>query len=147
MVTKNKTLKITDRKVILSTLWIFAMFNYMYADVYGLYFGPFLNKKMLDGIASGFVGSIQLTEGFVLITAILMETAIVMILLSRVLSYGANRWANIISATIHTVVVAITLISDSLNLYYIMFASFEIACTAFIVVYAWKWKRPEAETV
>ncbi len=38
MNTNKKTTEMKDRKVILSTLWIFAMFNYLYADVYGIIF-------------------------------------------------------------------------------------------------------------
>ena len=29
-----------DRKVLLSTLWIFALLNYLYADVFSLFFNP-----------------------------------------------------------------------------------------------------------
>lgn len=33
----QKIFEMKDRKVILSTLWIFAMLNYLYADVFGLF--------------------------------------------------------------------------------------------------------------
>ena len=46
-----------------------------------------------------------MTAGAVLGFAVLMETAIAMVLLSRVLKYGANRWANIIVGIIHTAAV------------------------------------------
>jgi hypothetical protein len=36
MKTTNKTTEMKDRKVILSTLWLFAMLNYLYCDVIGL---------------------------------------------------------------------------------------------------------------
>ncbi len=66
-----------DRKVILSTLWIFAMFNYIYADIMGL-----TDSSLLKEILTGSVGGLQITQGFLLGAAILMETAIVMVLLS-----------------------------------------------------------------
>jgi len=34
----SKTVVMKDRKVILSTLWIFALLNYIYADIFTLFF-------------------------------------------------------------------------------------------------------------
>jgi Ni,Fe-hydrogenase I cytochrome b subunit len=143
MKTINKTAEMKDRKVILSTLWVFAMFNYLYADVYGLYFNPVLQKELTKQLLSGYVGAIQITQGFVLVTAILMETAIAMVLLSRVLKYRANRWANIIAGAFHTAFVSWSLFGETPSLFYAFFAAIEIACTLFIVWYAWKWTNPE----
>jgi hypothetical protein len=143
MKTTNKITEMKDRKVILSTLWIFAMFNYVYADVYTLFFNPVLQKEVTKQLLSGYVGSIQITQGFVLVTAILMETAIAMVLLSRVLPYRANRWANIIAGVFHTAFVAWSLFVGTPSLFYAFFATIEIACTLFIVWYAWTWPHPE----
>ena len=145
MSTNQKTTEMKDRKVILSTLWIFAMFNYLYADVYGLFFNPVLQKELTKQLAAGYVGSIQITQEFVLVTAVLMETAIAMVLLSRVLKYSANRWANIIAGLFHTAFVSWSLIGETPNLFYVFFATIEIACTLFIAWYAWKWRTPEVE--
>ena len=134
---------VKDRKVLLSTLWIFAMFNYIYADVYSLFFNPVLQKEMTAQLLAGYAGSIQITEGFVLATAILMETAIVMVVLSRTLKYGANRWANIVAGLFHTAFVSWTFIGQLPSLFYMFFAAIEIACTLFIVWYAWRWPNPE----
>ncbi len=133
-----------DRKVVLSTLWIFVMFNYLYADVYTLFFNPVLQKEQWQQFLTGYVGSIQITQGFVLITAVFMETAIMMVLLSRVLRYRANRWANIISGLFHTLFVSWSLIGETSTIFYYFFAAIEIACTLFIVWYAWKWRNPES---
>jgi hypothetical protein len=134
--------QIKDRRVILSTLWIFAMFNYLYNDVYGLHFNPVLQKEFVQKFISGYIGPIQITQGFVLITAILMETAIAMALLSRILKYGANRWANIGAGILHTAFVFLSL-SGGTTLYYAFFATIEIACTLFIIWYAWTWRNTE----
>ena len=143
MTTSNKNTE-KDRKVILSTLWIFTLINYLYADIYGLTFNPVLRKELTQQLLSGYIGSIQVTQGFVLVTAILMETAIAMILLSRVLKYRANRWANIIAGGIHTAFVSWSLFGDTPTLFYVFFAAIEIACTLFIVWYAWRWTEQEA---
>lgn len=34
----RKTVETKDRKVILSTLWIFALLNYVYADIFSIFF-------------------------------------------------------------------------------------------------------------
>jgi hypothetical protein len=57
-------------------LWIFSMFNPLYADVYTLFFNPVLQKELIQKLAEGFAGFIPITQGFVLTTAILIETAI-----------------------------------------------------------------------
>ena len=145
MNTNKKTTGMEDMKVRLSTLWIFAMFNYLYADVYGLYFNPVLQKELTKELMAGYVGSIQITQGFVLVTAILMETAIGMVLLSRVLKYGANRWANIAAGVFHTAFVSWSLFGGTQPLFYMFFAAIEIPCTLFIVWYAWKWRNPEGQ--
>ena len=121
-------------KVTLSTLWIFAVLNYLYADVMSLF-----DPAIQSDIAAGSIGSLQITEAFLLAAAVLMETAIVMVVLSRVLGYRANRWANIVVGVLHTVAVTSSLTVGSVALYSAFFAVVEIACTVFIVGYAWRW--------
>jgi len=128
----KKTTEMKDRKVILSTLWIFATLNYIYADVFTLFFNPTAQKETL-----------AMPQGAVLVFAILMETALAMVLLSRVLKYGANRWANIAAGVFHTAFVSWSLFGQTPRLFYVFFATIEIACTLFIVWYAWKWRNPE----
>ena len=124
----------TDRKVILSTLWIFATLNYIYADVFTLFFVPGAQQttaSMTAGAAFGF--------------AVLMETAIAMVLVSRLVKYAVNRWANILVGVIHTAAVLSSLFTGTPQApYYVLFACVEIACTLFIIWYAWRWAKPAA---
>ncbi len=134
----NKTNEMKDMPVRLQTLWIFVMFNYLYADVLGLH-----DSAVLKEIITGQVGSLEISQGFLLVAAILMETAIAMVLLSRILKYGANRWANMIVGVIHTAAVLSSMFVGTPILYYMFFGIIEIACTSFIVWYAWNWTNPE----
>lgn len=134
MNTNKKAVETKDRKVIFSTLWIFAMFNYLYADVFGLFFNPAAHTETLP-----------MTQEAVLAFAIMMEIAIAMVLLSRYLKYGANRWANMIAGIFHTALVAWSLTGAAQPPFYWMFASIEMACTLFIAWYAWKWRNPESQ--
>lgn len=143
MNTDSKSTAKDERKAKLSTLWIFVLFNYLYCDVVSL-----MDPALLKQYMAGNVGGLPINTDFLLGAAILMEIPIAMVLLSRVLNYRANRWANIIAATIMTVVQFATLFFGSAPaLYYVFFSILEIACTAFIVWYAWKWQRPESNVV
>ncbi len=126
-----------DMKIRLSMLWVFAMFNYVYADVMTL-----IDPTSQPDLRAGQVGTLQVTQGFLFAAAVLMETAIAMILLSRTLPNKANRWANIIIGILHTVSVAASLFvgGSTPAMYYLFFATVEIACTLLIVWFAWTWK-------
>jgi len=121
-------------KVLLSTLWLFAILTYTYGDV----------VTLMDPVKHG---SIELTEGFLLGGSIFMMIPISMVLLSRILKYRANRWANIIAGTIMTVALTLTLFVAVPTTYYVFFSVIEIATTAVIVGYAWKWRSPEASPI
>ena len=125
-----------DRKVVLSTLWLFAMLNYLYADVFTLFFNPTAQNE-----------NQAMPQEAALVFAIMMETAIAMVLLSRFLKYSVNRWANIIAGIFHTALVAWSLTGATPALSYVFFASIEIVCTLFIAWYAWKWRSPEGQPV
>ena len=127
--TNKMTSLLKDKKVILSTLWIFALLNYIYADIFNIVFNPETQSE-----------AATITQGAVFGFAILMETGIAMVLLSRVLKYGINRWANIIAGVINTALVGWTLFGENQS-FYVFFASIEIACTLFIIWYAWKWRN------
>jgi hypothetical protein len=123
-----------DKKVVFSTLWIFAILNYLYNDIFSLYFVPNIQNDTV-GMASSQV----------LMFAFLMETAIAMVLLSRFLKYGFNRWLNVIIGTVHTALVAWSVIGTTQQPFNIMFVAIEIACTLFIIVYALTWRKPETQ--
>jgi hypothetical protein len=136
MNTISKETGMKDRKVVLSTLWIFATLNYIYADVFGLFFTPTAQKETL-----------AMPQAAGLVFAVMMETSIAMVLASRYLKYGVNRWVNVIFALFHTALVAWSLTGAAQPPFYIFFASLEMICTLFIVWYAWKWPNPEGQTV
>jgi hypothetical protein len=135
-----KTDKI-ERKTILSTLWIFVTANYIFCDVVTL-----MNPSDLKQILTGAVGSIQMNQQFLLGAAIMMEIPFAMILLSRVLKYKANKLANIIAGVIMTLVqISSLFVGSKVSLHYVFYSIIEIACTLFIVFYAFKWKKMEME--
>lgn len=130
--------EIKDRKVTLSILWIFVTFNYMYCDVLGL-----MDSGLLKQYLAGKINGLEMSQKFLLTGAILMEIPILMILLSRVLKYGINRWTNIVAASIKTIVMILTMFVGIPTNYYIFFGSIEIATTIFIIWYAWTWIKTD----
>jgi hypothetical protein len=138
------TTEMKDMKVKLSTVWIFAMFNYLYADVLTLT----LALAHPEALKKGYVGGVPVTQEFMLGAAILMEIPIAMVLLSRILKYKANCWANIIAAVILTVAHTLSFFvggTPRIISFYTFFSTIEIVCTLLIVWYA--WKRPNLEDV
>jgi len=132
-----KQLFTSDKKTILSTLWIFVMFNYLYCDVLGLMDPVLLNQYLLGNLEG-----MKIDEEFLLGASILMEIPIAMILLSRILAQKINRWANIITGLIMTIVMIATMfIGSGPTNYYLFFGIIEIVTTSFIVWYAWMWRE------
>ena len=126
-----------DMKVKLSTLWIFASLSYLYCDVISL-----MDPELLRQYLAGNVNGLAFTPGFLLGAAILISIPISMVLLSRVLNYRANRWTNIAAGTVMTAVQTLTLFMGFPAPYYLFLSILEIAATALIVGYAWKWRKP-----
>ena len=118
----------------LSTLWIFVMLNMLFADIFS-----FMNPEFLKGLMSGSAEQVQITEGLLLGFAGVTEISIAMVLLSRILRYGLNRWANIIAGGI-TILYVIG--GGSTMLHYLFFATIEVVSIGFIIWYAWNWKNP-----
>jgi len=137
---EQQAIRMDNVKRTLSALWIFATLNYLYCDVVSL-IDPGQLKQYIAGHVNG-IGDIS--PGFLLGTAILVEIPISMVLLSRLLKYRANRWANIDAGAIMTVVQFVTLfVGSGPAMYYTFFSIIEIACTLFIVWYAWRWQDVE----
>jgi len=125
-----------DMKEKLSLLWIFAMFNYTYADILTL-----MDSSVLKEIISGTVGGMELTQGFLFVASFLMILPIFMIVLSRILPYKNNRRVNIIAGIIKTLAVFGSTFVGTPAAYYMLFGAIEIATTSYIVWISWKWKE------
>ena len=129
----------TDKKVLLSAIWVFAVLNYLYCDVLAL-----MDSNLLNQFLTGTVDGMKLTQNFLFGASILMEISISMTLLSRLLSFRVNRIANLIASTITTLVQIATLIGKP-TMYYIFFSLIEIAATSSIFIIALKWKDEKDE--
>ena len=132
----------SDMRSKLSTLWIFATLNYLYCDVVTL-----MDANLLKGFMNGHVGGIEVTQGFLLAAAALVEIPISMVLLSRVLGHPANRWANIGAGVTMTGVQLLSVFAAKPAPYYLFFSLIEVGATAAIVWLAWRWSGERARDV
>ena len=126
-----------DTKERLSLLWIFALLNYLYADVVALF---------------AIVGSPNLADAphlprwALLASAVLMEIPIAMIVACRLLPFRSNRLANIIAGAVLTLVNGVlTFVPPLVGARtpalpeYLFFATIETVCTSVIIWQAWTW--------
>ena len=134
--TNIKTTGKIDTKVLLSTLWIVVMINMLKADILSLFI-PGSTDEAAKFSASAGASIPQLMLG----AAIIGQLAIAMIVLSRVLKYGINRWVNIVVG-----IVTIAYIWGGAVSYphYIFIATVETLCLLLIVWFAWTWRNVEA---
>ncbi len=115
-----------DVKIVLSVLWIATMLTYLWGDVLSIITGD--AKKMFGE---------QVTQAMWMGIAILMLIPIVMAVLSLILNYPLNRWANIIAAIFW---IGFNLLSLSGYPTYekvLLIAS--MGFNALTVWYAWNW--------
>jgi hypothetical protein len=125
-----------DTKVLLSTLWIVVMINMLKADILSLYI-PGSAEELAKTSASTGTPIPQLMLG----GAIMMEISIAMILLSRLLKYGLNRWVNIV---VSLITIAFVVGGGASYPHYIFIATVEVICLLVIIWSSWKWRGNEA---
>jgi chromate transport protein ChrA len=141
MNTNIKTANLTT-KILLILLWVFYTVNFMYADTLSSLEPGVLAQEMSGYVADG---TVKITSGFLLGTAIMFEIPFLMIVLSWVLKHRANRWANIIAGTLFTVVQIGSLFLGMPSPAYIFYSAVEIAGLLLIVLNAWRWRNPEGQ--
>jgi Family of unknown function (DUF6326) len=132
-----------DTKERLSLLWIFALLNYLYADVVALF-------AIVD--SPNLADAPHLPPWALMGSAVLMEIPIAMILACRLLPFRANRLANIIAGGVVTLVNGFLTFVPPLAGWgrppalpeYLFFATIETVCTSVIVWKAWTWSGGEA---
>ena len=85
-----------------------------------------------------------MSAGAVLFFAVIMETSMLMVLLSRVLPGVWNRWANIGAAVLHIGILSWSLTGGGVTSFYAFFVTIEIATLLFVIGYAWSWRKQAA---
>jgi hypothetical protein len=123
-------------KLKLSALWIALMFCYTYADILGFY-----APGNIEELISGEIAGIQMIQGLLLGSAILMVVPSMMVFLSLVLKAKANRLANIIVGFVYIGVLGSTFFTGRNPAYYLLYATVKAMFLALIVWNAWNWPK------
>lgn len=136
MNSSNTPAKMFDTKALLSTLWIVVMLNMAYADILSLHIPGAFDELAKTSVSTGATIPQLMLGG-----AIMLEIPIVMIVLSRVLKHGINRWVNIAAG-----IVTIAYIWGGMVSYphYIFIASVETICLLLIIGFAWTRRNTES---
>ena len=136
MNTNSKLIEVQDKKVLLSSLWIFVMFCIAYADLIG-----FIEPGTLEKIINGNVG-FTLTPAIILIFSLFQAIPIAMIPVSRWFRRDVNRWLNIAASMLTLLYVLGGGNWESTS--YVVFASLEVVALLVIIWLAWNWRAVEA---
>lgn len=124
----------SDKRTLLSTLWIVVMLNLITADVLTLY-----SPGATDAMAE-FVGGTPIRV-VMFGASILIEVGILMVFLSRILKRSVGRPVNI-SAAILTIIFVIG--GGSAYPHSLLVATVEVVCLLLIIWNAWKWEGSDA---
>lgn len=133
---QNK-LDLMEMKSKLSTLWIFTFLNMIFRDLH-----EFGRVGFLEEMMTGVVNGVQLTEELLLFGGIIVEIQIAMVVLSRILPYRFNRWANII---VGVLTIGMIVSNGTNDLDDIWFAAIEVITLVLIIWFSWTWSYSKKE--
>lgn len=119
----------TNKRNILSALWVVVMLNMLKADVLSLYIPGTVDNVIK--IAGDTPVAYLMLSG-----SIIMEISILMIVLSQVLTHSINRWSNII---ISLMTIMFVIGGGSTHPHYIFIATVEVVCLLLVAYVSWKW--------
>ena len=135
---KHTDVKI-DVKIKLSALWVVLMFCYTYADILGFY-----APGNIEELMAGEIAGIEMTQGLLLGSAVLMAIPSAMVFLSLVLRARANRLVNIVAGLVYLGVLGSTFLTGRNPAYYVFYAVGKALLIALIIGHAYKWPKKEA---
>lgn len=116
-----------------SGLWVSLMLTYLLGDVLRIFSGDFVAGEM---------GGLGATPGLYLAAAVVMLIPIVMLVLSLVLPYKSNRWANIILA-VFLFLFNLVGLPGYISLYDQFLIVVSLVFNGLTVWFAWKWQPKE----
>ncbi|MBE9048448.1 hypothetical protein IQ255_29400 [Pleurocapsales cyanobacterium LEGE 10410] len=133
----QKQIMVMEMKAKLSTLWMFFLLNTIFRDIH-----EFIEPGFIEQVMTGTFNGTLITEHLLLLGGFVAEVPISMVLLSRLLPYGANRWANIIAAVI---TLSFEIKNGTTDLDDTFHMVIEITALFSIIWSAWRWRNPASK--
>ncbi len=130
-ITVQRQIQTMAVKAKLSSLWMFFLFNIIFRDIY-----EFVKPGFIEEIMSS---SNPATEQMLLLGGVMIQVPIAMVLLSRLLPYGTNRWTNMIVAMIYGVLLPSFGVTDLDDAFHLIM---EVAALSAVIWSAWRWRKP-----
>ena len=124
--------KIAHPSVLLSFLWIALMFLMVFADIYSII------VELENGNTLDIPMQVETAMG---LAAVMTAIPISMVVLSAVLPYRTNRWANIFAVVFTGAYVTV---GGSSLPHYLVTVGFELTILLFIFIMVLKWRKPES---
>lgn len=122
---------------LLSKLWVFLSLNYILCDLLSN-----MEMAVIRGLFEGNIAGVPMTQGFLLLAGISLEIPILMLVMSAILPYKANRIVNICAGTIMIIYqLGSFFVGSDITLHYMFFSIVEILGNALIIVLVLRWKR------
>ncbi len=115
-----------EAQTLLSTLWIFILFNMILRD---------LHEFPTEGYIEELI-SLKLSEKVMLFYGFMVEIPILMVLFSRLLNDTANKWTNMLAASIALLGILSTLPAADMD--DVFFAIISSAALLAVMLTAWK---------
>jgi len=134
---QDKQNVILHRPMLLSILWVFLSLNYILCDVISN-----MEMSALRGLLNGKIEGITMTQEFLLFAGISLEIPFLMVVLSVIVPYKANRIMNIgVGILMIIYQFGSFFMGSDATLHYIFFSGVEIIGNVVIVILAFRWKR------
>ncbi len=127
----------SDRRGVLSALWIFVLLNMLFRDIH---------EFARPGAIEEFM-ALDVAEGILLASGVVLTVFIAMIVLNRVLSVTSARWTNLV---VSAVAIAAMVANPPGDLDDIWFFAVEIVALLVIIGLAWTWRQeyvPDASPI
>ena len=128
-----------DVKLVLCALWIAMMFVFAYVDIFGFLRADVLNAALRGKVATtGFT----INQGFLIFTTIYILPAVLMVVLSLLLTPRVNRLTNIVVSVLYLITILGAAIGETWA-YYFLGSFIEVILLVAIARTAWKWPPPQ----
>ena len=118
----------------LAAVWTALMFLFVYADLLS-----FFRPGELDDISAGNMGPVDVSQGSLLIAAIVVTIPALMIVVSAAAPFPLVRWLNLGVGILYILVSVSNLIGESWA-YYLFFGVLEIGLAGLVVAYSYRWR-------
>lgn len=122
-----------NKNILLSQLWLFMLLNMIFRDIHEIFYPPTI-KELMGGTFNGQ----EIPEFLMLIGGFMVLLPISMVLISRILKRGINRWFNLIIAPFSLIAILVNGVRDMDDILFVIVKSITLII---IYVVALKWKE------